>query len=189
VSLFVTGPGPAAEPTRFRKEHRADEAGPAPFELHAFTNCETLRLTRDGLLLGALEGALHYVVPLYGSFQQILATGSRADTVVQSMFRQHAEPSLIEITPVEATRGATVPVDLAIRDGAGVTVSDWNGSVRLTASGSARLVTLDGRGTVEMARGVGRAYLQVEPNAHEVLLTASCAGLATATVTVNLTGR
>ncbi len=189
VSLFVTGPGPMAEPTRFRKEHRADGAGPAPFELHVFTNCETLRLTRDGLLLGALEGALHYVVPLYGSFREIFATGSRSDTVVQSMLRQHAEPALIEIAPVEATRGSTVPVDLAVRDRFGVTVSDWNGTVTVTAAGAARLHTLDGRGTVEMARGMGRTYLRVEPDAHEVLLTASCNGIATASVTVNLTGR
>ncbi len=56
VSLLVTQPGPETTPSRYRMDHRDAATGSAPLELHAFTNCETLRLARDGSMLDGPRG-------------------------------------------------------------------------------------------------------------------------------------
>ncbi len=188
VTLFVTESGLDLEPSPYRQILTGDPHGPDHRQIHVFTNCETVRLTCDGSSLGEFEGALHYVLPLYGDCQQLLATGSRDGTVVQSTFRQHGDPFALDIAAIEAARGSIVPVDLAVRDRAGVTVANWSGSVLLTVSGGARLRTIDGGGLVQMARGIGRTYLQLRPDARDVMLAATDDGLVTATVTVQLGG-
>lgn len=188
VSLFITPAGLEAPPSRYRREVRDAEQGVAQAELHVFTNCETVRLVRDGRALGVLEGALHYVVPLHGSVKQILATGSRDGMVVERCMKRHGDAADIDIAPAEAVRDNTIEVDLTIRDDAGTPVVGWMGTVDMTVTGAARLLTVGGEGSVEIARGTGRTYLRIEPEADEIALTASCAGLPTASVTVQPVG-
>ena len=178
VSLFVTGPGPTAEPTRFRKEHRADGAGPAPFELHAFTNCETLRLARDGAMLSVLEGAIHHVLPLYGSFEEILATGSRGGVVVQGSARRPGAAERIHLKTASGSSASIVELDVEVHDAASTVVGSWNGLVRIAVGGPGRAHPYTEAGGIELARGVGRAYVTVDDEHEPVVVTVSGPGLS-----------
>lgn len=177
VSLYLTGPGPKVPPSRYRREHRSDGEGRPGLELHAFTNCETLRLARDGSMLAVLEGAIHHVLPLYGSFEEIIATGSRNGSVVQDALRRHGQAERVQLKTASDSPGPTIALDVEIHDAAGTLVTDWNGVVRLTAEGPGRVHPLNGSGEVVMARGVGRAYVTLTDAVEDLVVTAAAPGL------------
>jgi hypothetical protein len=185
VALFVTQPGPEARSSRYRSEHRTDGEGRAPLELHAFTNCETLRLARDGSMLAVLEGAIHHVLPLFGGFEEVLATGSQGGTVVQDSVRRHGDAERIHL---RATAGSTPPmfeVDVEIHDSASVVVGNWTGAVRLMVDGPGSCHTANDVHEVSVVRGVGRTYVTVDSGHDDVMVTASAAGLSPAILSLH----
>jgi beta-galactosidase len=186
VSLFVTTPGPAAAPSRFRREHRVDGGGQAALELHAFTNCETLRIARDGAMMAFVEGAIHHVLPLYGNFFEIIATGSHGAAVVQASVRRHGEAERIHIRPPAGTITSPAELDIEILDGSNVVACGWNGIVRLTVDGPGRAHALNEAHEVPVARGVGRAYLSLSEGREPVVVTAAADGLSPGILSVEL---
>jgi len=180
VSLHITEPGPHSPPNRFRAEHRVDGDGRAPLELHAFTNCETLRVARDGSMLAVLEGAIHHVFPLFGSFEEIIATGSRDGTVVQDRVRSHGEARRIHLRTAVGSSHPTVELDVEIHDDSSTVVRSWNGAIRMTVDGPGRCHTFNDDREVQLARGVGRAYVSIDGDHEAVVVTAAADGLSPA---------
>lgn len=178
VSLHITEPGPHVPPTRFRIEHRVDGDGRAPHELHVFTNCETVRVARDGSMLPVLEGAIHHVLPLFGSFEEIIATGSQDGTVVQDRVRRHGEAQRIHLRTAVGSPHPTVELDVEIHDDASTVVRNWNGAIRVTVEGPGRCHTFNDSHEVRVARGVGRAFVTIAGNHDAVVVTATAPGLS-----------
>jgi beta-galactosidase len=164
VSLFVTG--------------CADDKN-----LHIFSNCDRVRLTRDNEPAGEFEGALHYVVRLEGSFTRISVQGEKLARTVRKTMRSWGTAVTIQINVdlEEALDGVTVPVDLTVIDENETPVRDWNGHVNVEADGEARLFPYTGAGEVLMARGEGRTYLQLSRSEGKVTIRAAAEGLATGT--------
>jgi hypothetical protein len=178
VSLHVTGAGPQTTPTRFRIEHRVDGDGRAPLELHAFTNCETLRVARDGSILAVLEGAIHHVLPLFGTFEEIIATGSRDGTVVQDRLQRHGEAQRVHLRTAVGSVHPTVELDVEIHDDSSTVVRNWNGTVRTMIDGPGRCHPYNENHEVQVARGVGRAYVTIDGSHEAVVVTATATGLS-----------
>ncbi len=178
VSLHVTEPGPQTAPTRFRIEHRSPGDGRAPLELHAFTNCETLRVARDGSMLAVLEGAIHHVLPLFGTFEELIATGSRDGTVVQDRVRRHGEAQRVHLRAAAGSAHPTLELDVEIHDDSNTVVRNWNGAVRVTIEGPGRCHAYNDGGEILMARGLGRAHVTIDGNHEAVVVTATASGLS-----------
>ncbi len=177
VSLHVTAPGPQTNPTRYRIEHRVEGDGRAPLELHTFTNCETLRVARDGSMLAVLEGAIHHVVPLFGNFDEIIATGSSDGTVVQDRVRRYGEAQRVHLRTTVGSAQPTVELDVEIHDDSSTVVGNWHGAVRVTVEGPGRCHAYNADHEVVVARGVGRAYVTIDGNHEAVVVTATAEGL------------
>ena len=187
ISLFDTAPGPATPPSRFRRDVPA-ASNFSDRELHVFTNCESVHLRRDGEPLIDLEGAIHFVVPIGGAFEEISAAGSRRGSNIEARHHRNMRASRIELVAHDGvfTPGRTITIDVAIFDDDGVTVRDWNGHVRLQAEGDARFHTYTDSDEVVMARGEGRAYLTLGSREGEFMITALAGGLAAGTATIHI---
>jgi beta-galactosidase len=147
--------------------------------LHAFTNCERLRVLRDDATPIVLDKALHHAVDLGGGFTELTVEGLRGEVVVRRRLRACGEAATVAITidKGEAKPGRTVAVDLAVVDGAGTPVHDWNGHVHVAAEGDAHLFAYTDAGEVLMARGEGRAYLELGGSGSEIVITTHADGL------------
>jgi len=169
VSLFLTG--------------RTGEK-----EIHIFTNCELVRLTRDDEPVIELEGAVHHVVDLEGDFAVVRAEGVHGGVTVRNELRAWGEPAAVTILvdQAEATPGRTVAVDLTICDDAGIPVRDWTGHIQVAAEGDARILAYTDAGEVLMARGEGRAYLEFGRSGGEVVVTAGADGLSSGTARIQI---
>jgi beta-galactosidase len=185
VALFVTQPGPEATPSRYRMDHRDSGDGRAPLELHAFTNCETLRLARDGSMLAVLEGALHHVIPLFGGFEEIIATASQDGTVVQDRLRRSGEAQRIHLRTASVAPTPTVEVEVEILDDSNTVVDTWDGVVHLTVDGPGRFHSYNDASEVVVVRGTGRAYLTVDSGGDGVVVTASAPDLSPAILSLH----
>ena len=160
VSLFVTATG--------------DDR-----ELHIFSNCERVELTRDGLPAGEFKGALHHIVSLEGRFKRIETTGVCGRTIVRDELHAWGEATTITIVIDESKTapGRIVAVDFMICDDAGSPVRDWNGHVKVSIGGDVRLFPYNEAGEVLAARGEGRTYLQFGHTGGEVTIFATADGL------------
>jgi len=155
-------------------------------DLHVFSNCETVRLEWDDAPTVDLQEAPHHIVKLEGAFSGVKAEGTRDGKTVHSELRAWGEAATISIAidGTESRPGQTVAADLTICDDAGAPVRDWNGHVELAIDGDARLFSFTDAGEVLMARGEGRAYLQLSRSEGQVTLRATADGLATGTKTI-----
>ena len=185
VSLFVTEPDLEIVNSRYRIEHRTDGEGRAPLELHAFTNCETLRIARDGSMLAVLEGAIHHVLPLFGAFEEIIATGSRDGAVVQDRVRKAGPAHHIHLRTTVGATNPTVEVEVEIHDTSNIVAGDWCGTVRLAVDGPGRCHSFNGASEVIVVRGVGRAFVTVDSAHDAVVVTASAPGLLPAILSLH----
>ncbi len=177
VSIFVTQERVDLPTSKYRKEHSPEISG-GGLLLHVFSNCESVRLTRDGSYLAVLEGALHHVVEIDDRFQEIIATGSRGEVMDQQVYRRHDAATRIEITTTDrATAGAIVTLDVSIRDRSGVKARNWNGHLQIASEGDARMIPYTEAGDVLMARGEGRAYLEVGRSSGLIMIRAAGDGL------------
>ena len=160
VSLFITGTG--------------DDR-----DFHIFSNCERIVLTRDGLPPVDLDAAPHHVVALNGDFTGVRAEGVRGKNTVRCELRSWSEAATVAISieEPETAAGRISAVDFTIYDDAGSPVRDWNGHVKVSIEGDARLFAYNEAGEVLMARGEGRTYLQVGPSGQEVVVSATAEGL------------
>ncbi len=178
VALFVTQPGPETSASRYRIEHRSDNEGRPPLELHAFTNCETLRLARDGSMIAVLEGAIHHVLPLYGAFEEIIATGSLDVRVAQDSVRRFGKAERVHLRPAAGSAAPTMELDVEILDESSTVVGDWNGAVRITVEGPGRRHAYNEAHEIVVARGLGRAYVTIGGSHEAVVVTATSTGLS-----------
>lgn len=185
VALFVTRPGPEPSPSRFRLEHRSDGEGLAPRELHAFTNCDTLRLARDGSMHAVLEGAIHHVLPLFGTFDEIIATGSQNGNVVQDRVRRSGEAQRVHLRTATDASAPTVEVEIEILDNSSIVVDDWSGTVHLSLEGPGRLHAFNVDSEAEVIRGTGRVYVTVDSRSEGIVVTASAPGLSPAILSLH----
>jgi len=160
VSLFVTGTG--------------DDR-----ELHIFSNCERILLTRDGLPAIELEAAPHHVVPLNGVFTGFRAEGVRGENTVRCELRSWREAATVAISieEPETAPGRISPVDFTICDDAGSPVREWNGRVKVSIEGDARLFPFNEAGEVLVSRGSGRAYVEVGRSGEPFVVHAEANGL------------
>jgi len=172
ISLFVT-----------RSTDTAEDR-----ELHVFSNCGRIELTIDDEPFATLEGALHHRARIDGRFHEIRANGARQGVTADAVLRGWGEAASVGLTIDEKALepGRTVAVDLAILDADGVKVRDWNGDVRVTVAGDARLFPYTDGGEAEMARGEGRAYLAPGRNQKYVVITAMAGDLAAGTATFRI---
>jgi len=168
VSLFVTG---CAGDDR---------------ELHVFSNCERIRLERDGTPTVELEGAPHHIVSLDGAFTGVRAEATRRGATVRNELYAWSDAAAVEITidEAEAKPGRTVAVDLMICDDAGVPVRDWNGHVVVAIDGDGQLFSYADAGEVEISRGEGRTYLQIGRSGGEIVIRATADGLEPRSLTI-----
>jgi len=189
IALFITPPGPEAPPSRFRRVLVPESSSEGDRELHVFTNCESVRLQRDGENLAVLEGAIHFVVALDRDFEEISAEGTRHGTKRRRSIHRHRQAARVAVAIAEeaAEPGRTLAVDLTIRDAAGAVVRDWNGHVRLEIVGSARLHAYTADNEALIARGEGRAYLTTSTPEGEVLVAVTADGLEPGSATVRVT--
>jgi hypothetical protein len=188
IAFFVTAPGPEAPPSRFRKVVTPAGGSEGDGELHVFTNCESVRLLRDGEELAVLEGAIHYVVPFDRDFEEISAEGSRHGTGTRSSIRRSRQAArvAVAIEEDEAEPRRTLAVDLTIRDADDTMVRDWNGHVRLEIRGPARLNAYTADNEALIARGEGRAYLTAGTSGGEVMVVARAGVLEPGSATVRI---
>ena len=186
VSLFVTAQNVEAPPSPYRQEHSPLITGGGLF-LHVFSNCDSVRLSQNGAFLTLLEGAYHHVVEIDGGFTEIIATGSSKRKMVQASYRPHGEATRIEITgpdhPVEPDRA--LELDISIRDSSGLPVRNWSGQVLLEIEGRGKLWCFAEGGAVEVARGLGRAYVTLETAIEHVVVTAAGDDLSPGSVTLS----
>jgi len=147
--------------------------------LHAFTNCDRIRLARDGASLTELENAFHHVVDLGGGFTEIIAEGDRGGTTVVERLKMWDEASTIAIaiTNEHALPGHTAAVDLTICDVRGTPVRDWNGHVTIELEGDGLHLPYTATGEVVIARGEGRTYLKIGKSGGEIVIHATGDGL------------
>jgi len=169
VSLFFTG--------------RAGEK-----RIHIFTNCELVRLTRDDEPVLELEGAIHHVLDHDGGFTAVKAEGVRGGITVHNKLCAWGEAATVRIyiDESELALGRTIPVDLSIRDDAEIPVRDWNGHIQVAAQGDARVLAYTDAGGVEIARGEGRAYLEIGRTGGEIIVTAAADGLSSGTAKIQV---
>lgn len=132
-------------------------------DLHIFTNCDRVRLTRDNEPAEEFDGALHHVVRLEDSFTQISVEGEQQGSTVRETLRSWGTAATVKIETDtgEIASETTVPIDLTVVDENGTPVRDWNGHVRVTVDGDARILPYTDAGEVLMARGEGRVYVKV----------------------------
>ncbi|MCD4751194.1 MAG: hypothetical protein K8R59_17610, partial [Thermoanaerobaculales bacterium] len=161
VALFVTNATTEKLPSRFRQEIPCDEGGPPDRELHVLTNCDSIRIDRDGVGVGPFDGAIHYVVGLGGTFEELTVSGLREGVEIEEKWRQHGPASRVVVSASQAHFGSgrTVAVDLRVVDESGVPARDWNGPVRLEVEGPARLKAYTADDAALIARGEGRTYV------------------------------
>ncbi len=125
-----------------------------------------------------LENALHHTVDLGACFSDLTVEGVRGEVVVRRTLRAWGAPATVAITIDDNARpGRTVFVDLAVVDGKGTPVRDWNGHLQVAAEGDARLFAYTDAGEVLMVRGEGRAYLELGRSGTAILITARAGGL------------
>jgi beta-galactosidase len=157
-------------------------------QLQVFSNCELVRLTRDDTPPIVLSGALHHTVSLEDGFTVVRAKGVRGGVTVRNELRAWDEAATVKISidHGEVAPGRTVPVDLSIRDNADTPVRDWNGHIRVAADGEARIFPYTDAGEVLMARGEGRAYLELPPSGGEVVVNTEAQGLTPGTATIHV---
>jgi beta-galactosidase len=171
VSLFFTG--------------RAGEK-----RLHIFTNCELVRLTRDDTQPVELKDAIHHTVNLEGGFTIVRAEGVRGGVSVRNELRAWGEAATVSISvdESEVAAGRTIAVDLSICDDTGTPVRDWNGQIRVAAEGDARIFPYTDAGEVLMARGEGRAYLELGHSGGEIVITAAGEDLVSGSTRITPSG-
>ena len=128
-------------------------------------------------MIAVLEGAIHHVLPLYGGFEEIIATASLDGDVVQDRVTQHGEAERIHLRPTAGSAAPTVELDVEIFDSTHSVVRNWHGAVRLGVDGPGRSHSYNEAQEVVVARGVGRAYVTIERSHEAVVVTASADGL------------
>jgi hypothetical protein len=165
VSLYITG--------------TADDR-----ELHVFSNCEHIRLERDGAPAVELDGELHHVVSLQGPLTGVRAEATRNGVTVSNELKawSDAVAVAINVDEVEAKPGRTVAVNLLVSDDMGTPVRDWNGHIKIFVDGNARLLPYTNTGEVLVARGEGRSYLEIGRSGSEFVIHAATNGLEPASV-------
>jgi hypothetical protein len=167
VSLFVTEP--AGNP-----------------ELHVFSNCDRIRLTLQGKTPVSVEGQVHYALSIDGPFAGAKAEGTRGGVTVHQELKAWSDAKAMAITVDDNPQpGRTVAVDLSIVDAIGTSVRDWNGHVTLSVEGNARLRAYTEAGEVQISRGEGRAYIQLDQPGGEVVIRAAASGLEPASITIS----
>jgi hypothetical protein len=188
VSLTVTAPDLGRPPSRFRRRLPADGEGPVVAELHVFTNGDRLLLHRDGAAREPVDAAPHTVVPLAGPFDLLEVHAARGGAEVTARWRRHGPAVGVVLAPgsSDPRPGRTVPIDVTVVDARGETARDWNGHVRIQASGPARLRPFTPSCEVLVARGEGRTYLTLGSEPGEVVVTAGSQGLAPGRVTLTV---
>ena len=188
IALFITPPGPKAASSRFRRVLVPEGSTEGDCELHIFTNCDLVKLQRDGEDLAVLEGAIHFVVVFNRDFEEISAEGTRNGTRRRRSINRHRQAArvAVAIEENEAEPRRTLAVNLSIRDAAGEVVPDWNGHVRLDTRGPARLHAYTADNEALIARGEGRAYLTTSTPEGEVLVAATADGLEPGGATVRI---
>jgi hypothetical protein len=160
VSPFLTGPA---------NERR----------LHIFTNCQQLRVFRDGAAQAELGPALHHVVDLAGEFSEIVVEGRQSGTKAYEMIRNWGEAAAVVISfdETEVRPGKTAAIDLSILDASGVPVRDWNGRVALAVEGDGLHLPYTETGDVVIARGEGRTFVKIGRSGGEIVFQATGDGL------------
>ena len=115
-----------------------------------------------------------------------MAEGSLGGVTVFEELRGWGKAETVEFTidEADATAGQTVAVDLTICDDTGTPVRDWNGNIKVDVDGDARLFRFNDAGEVLVARGDGRAYLEVGPSGGEIVIHATADGLESGTITI-----
>jgi len=144
-------------------------------------------LTRDDEPAGEFEGSLHHVVDLEGSFTQISVEGEQRGRTVRETLRSWgmAATVRIETDTGEIASETTVPIDLTVIDENGTPVRDWNGHVRVTVEGDARILPYTDAGEVLIARGEGRTYLQLGRTEGQVTIRATADALEPAMMAIS----
>jgi hypothetical protein len=129
-------------------------------------------------MLAVLDGAIHHVLPLFGTFEEIMATGSRDGTVVQDRVQRHRQAQRVHLKTAVGSVHPTVELDVEIHDDSGTVVKNWNGSIRVMVEGPGRCHAYNEDSEVLVARGVGRAYVTIDGNHEAVVVTATAQGLS-----------
>ncbi len=124
-------------------------------------------------------------MPLFGAFEEIIATGSQDGTVVQDRVRRSGEAQRIHLRTAAVAAAPTVEVEVEILDDLNITVSNWNGAVHLTVDGPGRFHSYNDASEVVVVRGTGRAYLTVDSGGDGVVVTASAPGLSPAILSLH----
>ena len=91
----------------------------------------------------------------------------------------------IETDTGEIASETTVPIDLTVVDENGTPVRDWNGHVRVTVDGDARILSYTDAGEVLIARGEGRVYVEVGRSDDAFVIRATTDSLEPAFMTVS----
>ena len=72
----------------------------------------------------------------------------------------------------------TVELDVEIHDDSSTVVRNWTGSVRVMVEGPGRSHSYNEDDEIQVARGVGRAYVTIDDNREAVVVTATADGLS-----------
>jgi len=136
-------------------------------------------------MLAVLERAIHHVLPLFGAFEEIIATGSQDDTVVQDRVRKSGAAHRIHLRTTAGATNPTVEVEVEIHDTSSTVACDWYGTVHLVVDGPGRCHSFNGASEVIVVRGVGLAYVTVDSVHDAVVVTASAPGLSPAILSLH----
>jgi hypothetical protein len=160
-------------------------AGANGHDLHVISNCDRIGLAVDGAESAELEGGLHSVVHLDGSWARVVAKGFAGEATVRQELRAWGDASSIALDVTgDPMPGRTIAVDISIRDTSGNPVLDWNGGVIASVDGNAELLSYTGAGEILVSRGTGRVYVQVGRFGDPFVIDASANSLERASMMI-----
>lgn len=154
ASLYRTElPNPTSESPRHR--------------LHVFSNCDGLRIIQRERILASIDRTPHAVIPINLSRGPVAVEGFSEGKTITQTIRPWGPPSAIRISRSTAYHltGDIQALELSVVDEDGVTVPTWNGHVRASASGGARLLAYTAGSEVLISRGQGRVFVRASPEA------------------------
>ena len=151
--------------------------------IHIFTNCTEVRIFQNDALRQTLPGQPHLTIQAPFQPGELRAEGWCAQTLAATARLVTCGPATRLVVQGEPTGDpAWLKFLVSALDAEGRTDVTWNGEATLAVEGAARVHTYKPGQIMALRAGLGRGFLSRQTPPGPVLLRASAAGLAPATL-------
>ena len=132
-------------------------------EIHIFTNCDRVVVSKNGTEIFSLNEGVHFVRRIDFEPGELLATGVWKDRKTTDRLVSYTEARCIEVQMELAEANAalreTAGITIRILDKCRMPVASWNGHVKVAVKGPAFLRSYRSDNTVLVAAGIGRSFI------------------------------